>query len=195
MQALRKMEISRPVIALLLWAIGLDAMGHPTVEVKTNFGTFEMELYEDKAPLTVENFMTYVRAGFYRNVLFHRLVPNVLLQGGLYSAEWRLKVQRAPIANEGNNTLSNTKWSVAMAHDSNPNSAATEFFINLGDNSDFDFTPEGHTAYYCVFGEVTIGYETIKKMMEAGIISGGDFVGDQPARDLIIEDIKILTDN
>lgn len=171
------------------------ALALPKVEVKTSLGVIEIELYPDRAPRTVENFLAYVREGFYQNVLFHRLVPNVLLQGGAYTPDWRMKASRAPIASEAANSLSNTKWSVAMARGRSPDSATSEFFINLENNTDFDYVPDSTSAYYCVFGKVTGGQETLKKIAEIGIISGGDFVGDQPARPLIIEHIKILNDN
>ena len=171
------------------------AFALPKVEVKTNLGAFQIELYPDSAPRTVENFLSYVREGFYQKVLFHRLVPNVLLQGGAYTPNWQMKASRAPIPSEAANGLSNTQWSVAMAHGRSPDSATSEFFINLEDNTDFDYVRDSTSAYYCVFGKVTGGHETLKKIAEIGIISGGDFVGDQPARTLIIEHIKILNDN
>ncbi|MFN0315438.1 MAG: peptidylprolyl isomerase [Burkholderiales bacterium] len=183
------------ILRALLCTLCPAACAQPSVEVKTNLGSFEIELYPDKAPKTAENFLAYVREGFYQKVLFHRLVPNVLLQAGFYDSDWRMKTARSPVPSEAANGLSNTKWSVAMGHGRDPDSATSEFFINIGDNSDFDYAHDRSSAYYCVFGKVISGFDTLKKMVEPGIISGGDFVGDQPARPLIIEHIKILNAN
>lgn len=187
------MKIGNVFLLALLLPVATWA-AHPTVEIKTNLGSFEVELYNDKAPITVENFMQYVREGYYRDTLLHRLVPHVLLQGGLYGSDWRQRKTRPPIANEADNSLSNSKWSVAMVRGKEPDSATSEFFINLNDNTEFDFTGEGNSTYYCVFGEISSGHDTLKKMIEAGVIQGGDFVGDQPTHELIIEDIHILNE-
>jgi cyclophilin family peptidyl-prolyl cis-trans isomerase len=182
-------------VCVLLCALCPAAFALPSVEVKTNLGSFEIELYPEKAPATVANFLAYVREGFYEKVLFHRLVPNVLLQAGFYDSSWRMKTAHGPIPSEAANGLSNAQWSVAMGHGRSPDSATSEFFINIADNADFDYGRDGTSAYYCVFGKVTSGLDTIKKMLEPGIISGGDFVGDQPARPLVIEHIKLLNGN
>jgi cyclophilin family peptidyl-prolyl cis-trans isomerase len=193
------MSITKKYFALFI-AIGLNfstpaADAHPEVRVKTNLGEFELQLHEDRVPKTVENFLTYVREGFYKDTLFHRLVPGLLLQAGYYSSNWDAKHTRAPIPNEASKAGSNRKWTVAMGHGADAHSATSEFFINLNDNTDFDFQSGGDGAYYCAFGEITKGFDIVTKMLEAGIISGGDFIGDQPVRNIIIQDITILKDN
>lgn len=167
----------------------------PTVRFRTNHGTFDAELLESQAPVTVANFVTRVRQGFYRGTLFHRLVPGVLLQAGAYDEQWRLKAAGDPISNEGDSCAGNTKWSIAMAPSGDGRSSAAEFFINLGDNDDFDTGPGGAGRYACVFGEISEGHDTVRSMLGGGVVSGGDFIGDRPLADLILEDVLIINDN
>lgn len=186
------------IMALLVpgWLLAAGAaLGNPTIRFVTNFGNFEVELLESQAPLTVTHFLSHVTQGFYRDTLFHRLVPGVLLQGGAYSSTWQLKAGGERIPNEGENGVSNSKWTLAMSHGSDPHAASTEFFINLGDNSDFDHGAGNPGTYYCVFGEVSEGHDTIRKMVESGAMAGGDFIGDRPVQDIILNDIILISEN
>ncbi len=134
----------------------------PRVRFTTNLGTFVVELEPEKAPKTVENFLRYVRDGFYDGTVFHRVIPGFVVQGGGFTADLVQKPTRAPIPNEAANGLSNVRGTIAMARTSDPDSATAQFYINLRDNTALnrrDGTPAG--AGYCVFGRVVEGMDVV----------------------------------
>lgn len=135
------------------------------VAVKTDKGTFVIELYPDKAPITVKNFLTYVDNKFYDDTIFHRVIPGVVVQGGGMSEDYREKRTNQPIKNESDNGLLNKYKTVAMARFSNPDSATSQFFINLKNNEGFDSTKT--TPGYAVFGRIVAGMEVIEKISRA----------------------------
>jgi peptidyl-prolyl cis-trans isomerase A (cyclophilin A) len=137
---------------------------HPTVVLDTSKGPITLELYPDKAPLTVENFLKYVDDGFYDNLIFHRVIPKFMIQGGGMTDQMREKQEgkRAPIKNESGNGLSNKRGTIAMARTSDPNSATCQFFINHKDNPDLDTYGGG----YAVFGKVTQGMDVVDAIAE-----------------------------
>ena len=151
-----------PVAGVLL-AAGLYAAASqtpgsaaaPKIELETSKGKIVIELYPDKAPLSVENFVKYVNEGFYDGLIFHRVVPGFVVQGGGYTPDFKPRQVRAPIKLEAQNGLSNLRGTVAMARTSNPNSATSQFFINLVDNTQLDTLGGG----YAVFGKVVQGLE------------------------------------
>src|SRR5690606_28238101 len=130
-------------------------IARPKVALHTNMGDIVIELYEDKAPLSVANFLQYVRDGHYDGTIFHRVIDNFMVQGGGFTADLQLKPTRGPIQNEANNGLSNQRGAVAMARTTEPHSANAQFFINVVDNPRLDFVSDqnGLTWGYAVFGK------------------------------------------
>lgn len=171
-----------------------NAAQPPRVEVRTNMGAFVIELYPDYAPQTVANFLAYVNEGFYDNTLFHRLVRNFLLQGGAYSRDMTPKrATHPPVRNEGNHRISNERYTVAMARDADADSATSQFFVNLADNYTLDFEAPTPTGWgYCVFGRVTQGREAIDAMAAVEIMTGGDFIGDTPMKEIVLQTARVL---
>jgi cyclophilin family peptidyl-prolyl cis-trans isomerase len=176
------------LIAALLLSTNVIA-ADPQVEIKTNMGTIVLELYPDKAPKTVENFLQYVKDGFFKGTIFHRVIPGFMIQGGGFSADLAQKQTRGPIQNEAGNGLKNDTGTIAMARTNDPHSATAQFFINVNDNQMLDFTP-GNPGY-AVFGKVSKGMDVVKKI-EA--VQTGNRGGHQnvPVKPIIIEDAKIL---
>ena len=143
----------------------LAQAANPVVEFETNQGNFKIELYPDKAPKTVSNFLYYVDNGFYKETIFHRVISNFMIQGGGFTKEMTEKKTQAPIINESNNGLVNSAGSVAMARTNDPNSATAQFFVNLIDNNFLNYTsPEPSSIGYCVFGKVTEGMNIVHKI-------------------------------
>jgi len=167
---------------------------NPQVRVETNKGVIVMELDADKAPKTVENFLGYVKTGHYIGTIFHRVIPNFMIQGGGVTQEFQGKPLRPPVVNEANNGLSNKRGSVAMARTSEVNSATAQFFINLKDNQFLDFrneTPEGYG--YCVFGKVVEGMDVVDKIAAIPTGSGGPFQKDVPKDPVVIIKVTQVT--
>jgi peptidyl-prolyl cis-trans isomerase B (cyclophilin B) len=133
--------------------------GPPVVTLTTTMGTITITLFRDKAPVTVQNFLTYVRDGFYDGLVFHRVIKNFMIQGGWFDSNFNVKTTRGPILNEANNGLSNKRGTVAMARTDVVDSATSQFFINTVDNAFLDYKP---TSFgYAVFGEVTGGMDVV----------------------------------
>ena len=138
---------------------------NPTVLLETSSGDILVELYADKAPQTVANFLKYVDDGFYANTIFHRVIPGCMIQGGGLGARMDEKTTREPVTNEADNGLKNERGTLAMARTRDPHSATAQFFINLVDNDFLNHsspTPDGWG--YCVFGKVTEGMENVDKI-------------------------------
>ena len=137
----------------------------PVVVLETTMGPIKIGLHQDKAPITVSNFVKYVQARHYDGTIFHRVMPNFMIQGGGYDAKMVEKVTMAPIRNEARNGLRNSRGTVAMARTGDPNSATAQFFINVKDNHQLDFGIAG--AGYAVFGEVIEGMDVVDKIVVA----------------------------
>ncbi len=164
---------------------------NPQVVVETNQGNFIVELYPDKAPKTVANFLDYVNSGFYKDTIFHRVISSFMIQGGGFTATMAEKETRAPIINEASNGLSNTVGTVAMARTSDPNSATAQFFINLKDNQFLNYRgPEPELIGYCVFGRVLKGMDIVREIAATptGFVGG---YGDVPKTPIVIQSIKL----
>jgi len=132
------------------------------VELHTSAGVIRLELDDDKAPLSVENFLAYVKAGHYDGTVFHRVIKGFMIQGGGMDVDMKQKGTRAPITNEADNGLLNTKYTVAMARTSDPHSATAQFFINAADNAFLNFrAPNAQGWGYAVFGRVVSGQEVV----------------------------------
>lgn len=160
------------------------------VEMKTNQGTIEIELYNDKAPISAKNFEDYVNAGFYKGTVFHRVIPGFMVQGGGMNAQMEEKPNKAPIKNESYNGLKNTIGTLAMARTNNPNSATSQFFINTADN---DFLNKSTmNAGYAVFGKVIKGMDVVDKIEKVPTSNQG-MHQNVPRNPVIIESVKIKT--
>jgi cyclophilin family peptidyl-prolyl cis-trans isomerase len=170
---------------------GPAAAAGPVVEIKTNKGTIEVELYPDKAPVTVKNFLDYVDAGQYNGTIFHRVIKDFMIQGGGFTPDGQQKPTKPPIKNEANNGLKNSRGTLAMARTAVVDSATSQFFINHADNAFLDFkneTPQGYG--YCVFGKVTGGMDVVDVIATSP--KGGNaqpVFQDRPKDDVIIESI------
>lgn len=135
------------------------------VLLKTNQGDVTIQLYPEKAPKTVDNFLQYVRDGFYKNTIFHRVIPDFMIQGGGFEANLKQKETRSPIKNEANNGLSNKRGTIAMARTGVVDSATAQFFINVKDNTFLDHRAPTPADYgYAVFGEVVDGMDVVDKI-------------------------------
>lgn len=140
----------------------------PRVRVKTTLGDFVIELDKEKAPITVENFLTYVNDGFFKQTIVHRVVPGFVVQAGGYDADFQQKPTRPPIKNEWRNGLKNLRGTLSMARTSDADSATSQFFINLVDNDALDMArPQTGNAAYAVFGRVVEGWDVIEKIVAA----------------------------
>lgn len=188
------MQIFKQVVLLsCLWLGTLLTPAHAAtlVEFETSAGNFTVEVYADKAPKTVENFLAYVNAGFYNNTIFHRVISRFMIQGGGFERDLTEKATRAPIVNESNNGLLNQTGTIAMARTPDPDSATAQFFINLADNQFLNYTsPEPDFIGYCVFGKVVSGMDVVHKI---GTVPTGNAKGfsDVPIRPLMIKSAKI----
>jgi len=167
-----------------------------TVEIKTNLGDVVVELYSDKAPKTVENFLQYVDEGFFKNTIFHRVIPNFMVQGGGFNTDLTQKPTRSPIPIESNNGLKNETGTIAMARTSDPNSATAQFFINVANNDFLNFKAPNASGYgYTVFGKVTQGMDVINKIAATPTGSAGPLSRDVPKTAVIIQDIVRIVDS
>ncbi len=171
----------------------LPAWAGPKVMLETSQGEITLELDADKAPKTVENFLAYVRDGHYNGTVFHRVIPDFMIQGGGFGADFVQKPTRAPIQNEADNGLKNVRGTIAMARTNNPHSATAQFFINTVDNSFLDHqspTPQGWG--YAVFGKVVAGMEVVDRIQRLPTGPGGPFRGDVPRETVLIKQARIL---
>ncbi len=161
---------------------------------KTSLGNITMEVYPDKAPKTVENFLQYVKDKHYDGTIFHRVIDGFMVQGGGFTADLRQKPTRAPVANEADNGLSNARGTVAMARTNEPNSATAQFFVNVADNSRLDFVSKenGFTWGYCVFGKVIEGLDVVDQIKATETGPAGPFQKDVPKTPIVITSAEIL---
>ena len=183
-------------LLLGLWAIAFCVTAHaanPQVELQTNKGTIVIELYPDKAPATVENFMRYVKAGYYNGTIFHRVIPGFMIQGGGYSQAYQKKQTNEPVRNEADNRLQNNIGTVAMARTDNPHSATSQFFINVADNGRLNYRSPTIEGYgYTVFCKVVKGMGVVNGIANSPTGSGGPFPMDVPVSMVIIEQAKVV---
>ena len=163
------------------------ATSNPRVVIKTSEGDITVQLFADKSPVTVANFLAYVDSGFYNGTIFHRVIPEFMIQGGGYGPDMKEKPTREPIANESGNGLHNTRGTLAMARTNNPDSATSQFFINQRSNLRLD-GEEGH-AGYTVFGEVIQGMDIVDFIATAptGTVAGNS---DVPKQAIVIKEIQ-----
>lgn len=166
------------------------------VLMKTNKGDITIELNQEKAPITVTNFLSYVDKKFYDGTIFHRVIAEFMIQGGGVEADGKEKPTDKPIKNEWQNGLKNVKYSVAMARKGqgpdSPNSATSQFFINTVDNPNLD-RPQADKAAYCVFGKVVAGTETVEKIRKVETVLDGRTEKSKPVEQIKIESVRRLT--
>jgi peptidyl-prolyl cis-trans isomerase B (cyclophilin B) len=169
-------------------------MANPTVALETNHGRIVLELDAAEAPKTVENFLEYVRAGFYDGTLFHRVIPNFMIQGGGFDGQQRQKPTRAAIQNEADNRLTNERGTIAMARTNDPHSATAQFFINLKDNSFLNHTGKNAQGWgYTVFGKVTEGMDVVDKIARIAT-SPGRISEAVPREAVVIEKATVASE-
>ena len=163
-----------------------------TVEMQTSAGTIRIELDDAKAPVSVANFLAYVKAGHYDGTVFHRVIKGFMVQGGGFEPGMKQKKARDPIDNEATNGLKNDKYTVAMARTNDPHSASAQFFINAKDNDFLNFkSPNGAGWGYCVFGKVVEGMDVVDKIEGVKTAKSG-FHDDVPVEDVLIQKAEVL---
>ena len=186
------MKFKNLLLCGLLLSASINAFAAPSVEFQTSQGNFTVELYPEKAPKTVANFLQYVKDGFYENTIFHRVINHFMIQGGGFERDLSEKSTRAAIANEASNGLLNELGTIAMARTADPDSASAQFFVNLTDNQFLNYvSPDPDQIGYCVFGKVTSGIEVVQKI---GLVQTNT-VGrnsDVPVKPIIIKSVKLL---
>ena len=166
-------------VALLLFALALSGnaaekkTNNPVVVIETSMGDITVELFKDKAPKSVENFLSYVKEDFYRGTVFHRVIKNFMIQGGGFTTAMVKKPTKPPIANESSNGLHNNRGTIAMARTADPNSATSQFFINTKDNAGLDRPQEPNG--YAVFGKVTSGMDVVDKIENVATTTKGGY--------------------
>ena len=186
------------VAILAVLVAGPAFAANPQVEIETTAGTIKLELYPEATPKTVENFLKYVNAGQYSGTQFHRVIKGFMIQGGGYDAEFRERPTRPPVPIESELSvkagLSNKPGMVSMARTSDPNSATSQFFINVGDNKRLDFKSADPQGYgYTVFGKVIAGMDVVDKIAKGATGAGGKFPTDVPVERVVIKSARVIT--
>ena len=172
----------------LTFQLQLVHAANPKVKMETSKGTIIIELYADKAPKSVANFLSYVNAGAYDGTIFHRVIKDFMNQGGGFTPDYKKVDTKDPIQNEADNGLKNLKYTVAMARTGEPHSATNQFFINTADNAFLDYTGKSMRDWgYAVFGNVIEGQNVADIISRAATGSGGPFSQDVPRTPIIIE--------
>lgn len=167
-------------------------MHNPKVIFHTNKGEITIELYPDKAPKTVENFLRYAREGFFNGTIFHRVIPGFVIQGGGHTPDMDRKPTHEPIENEADNGLKNEQYTLSMARTMDPHSATSQFFINLNDNAFLDFRSKDMDGWgYAVFGKVVDGTDTVDAIAK---VPTGNYAGHQdvPKEPIVIESTDVI---
>ena len=189
-------QMSMARIAVFFFALFLSTIviaAAPQVEFKTSLGTIVVELSPEKAPRTVENFVQYVKDGFYDGTIFHRVISDFMVQGGGFGADFKEKKTRAPVRNEAETGVKNTVGTIAMARTSDPHSATAQFFINVTDNAMLDFKYPTEQGYgYCAFGKVVKGMDVVERIKKVATGPGPAPHRDVPAKPVVIESARVL---
>jgi cyclophilin family peptidyl-prolyl cis-trans isomerase len=172
-------------------SLGANAQ-NPQVEMRTSMGVIVLELQPENAPETVKNFLQYVKDGFYNGTIFHRVISDFMIQGGGFTADLAAKKTRDPIKHEGGNGLRNQVGTIAMARTADPNSATSQFFINVVDNQMLDFRGPGPQEIgYCVFGRVIKGLDVVNKIRSVDTTVRGPHQ-NVPVQTITIEKVTVL---
>ncbi|MGC9315783.1 MAG: peptidylprolyl isomerase [bacterium] len=189
------------IIAMLAFGVAfaeeseakMEAGKNPVVRITTNMGNIDVELYPEKAPITVENFLTYVEEDYFNGTIFHRVIKDFMIQGGGFTADLQKKDTHDPIKNEANNGLKNDRGTIAMARTNDPHSATAQFFINHKDNTFLNFTGENPRGWgYAVFGKVIDGMDVVDKIAETPTGPKSPFPSDVPQTTIVMEKVEVL---
>jgi len=181
------------IILLNLLNIGVNAemTTNTIISIKTTSGDIKIELFDDKAPKTSQNFKEYIKSGYFNDTIFHRVIKDFMIQGGGFTLDMQQKETLSPIKNEANNMVMNERGTIAMARTNDPHSASAQFFINLKDNNFLNFKDETIQGWgYCVFGKVLEGMETVDEIAKVKTGSYGPHQ-DVPNEPIIIKEIII----
>lgn len=173
----------------LSFAATQSSSTHPQVILHTNQGDITIELYEDKAPVSVANFLQYAESGFYNNTIFHRVVKRFVIQGGGFDTKLKEKPNGKPIVNESGNGLHNDRWTVAMARTMDPNSATSQFYINMRMNGSLD-SKYGKPGY-AVFGKVIDGFHVVQDINRQPIRNAGGALAEMPVNMMFIKSVTV----
>lgn len=185
--------ISACAIALLLSINSNVFAANPKVRMETTKGTIIIELYPDKAPKTVENFLHYVNEGKYEGTIFHRVIKRFMNQGGGYTSDFKKVDTFSPIQNEADNGLKNKRGTIAMARTGDPHSATNQFFVNTADNAFLDHTSKSSRGWgYCVFGTVVDGMEVMDRIARVKTGANGPFKQDVPMEEVLIQKASVV---
>ena len=194
---MNRMNLFCVLLLTVAIAVGADAFGqskkaNPRILMQTSLGDIELELNASKAPVSVENFLNYVKSGFYANTIFHRVISGFMIQGGGFDQGLNQKPTQAPIKNEAGNGLSNKRGTIAYARTNVVNSATSQFFINHRDNPGLDHSDESDMGFgYAVFGKVVKGMDVVDKI--AAVKTGTQkAMGDVPVTPVVILSVKVL---
>ena len=188
---MRQLLSSSMAAAVLLAAAPGAIAANPQVEIKTSMGSMTVELYENKAPKTVKNFLEYVNANFYSGTIFHRVIPGFMIQGGGFTKDMNQKPTRPSIEHEGAACGTNEAGTLAMARTGDPNSATSQFFINVVDNARLNYTLPPNGWGYCAFGKVTKGMDVAQKIVAVPTTSLGPHQ-NVPKDPITIESVTLL---
>lgn len=189
---MKKNHLKFWLCTLLFALFAINSQAATRLEIETSQGNITVELYPEKAPKTVANFLQYAKDGFYENTIFHRVINHFMIQGGGFERDLTEKPTRAPIANEADNGLLNETGTIAMARTMDPDSATAQFFINLIDNPFLNFvSPDPEQIGYCVFGKVISGMDVVQKIGVSPTGNVGRFT-DVPIKPIIIKSVKLL---
>ncbi len=170
---------------ILLLSTGANA-DNPTVIMETSEGSITIELFADKAPASVKNFLSYVDDGYYNGLIFHRVIPDFMVQGGGFKPNMKRKSGQSSVHNEADNGLKNTRGTLAMARTGDPHSATSQFFINLADNSYLDFRNRSQGGWgYAVFAKVVEGMDVVDKIARTPTVNEGGYE-NVPREDIVI---------
>jgi peptidyl-prolyl cis-trans isomerase A (cyclophilin A)/peptidyl-prolyl cis-trans isomerase B (cyclophilin B) len=180
--------VGATLLASITVAVPMAEAKNPVVVIKTSMGTIKAEIYADKAPGTAENFLKYVDDKFYDGLIFHRVIPGFMIQGGGMDKNLEQRKTRAPIKNEASNGVKNTVGTLSMARTMDPNSATAQFFINTVDNKSLDYNER--SAGYAVFGKVTEGMDVVNKISAVKTGTPKPMMSDVPETAVTIESIR-----
>ena len=180
------------LITLVTAGVTMAAAGNPKVEMETSKGKMVIELFPDKAPETVKNFLNYVETKYYDGTIFHRVIPKFMIQGGGFTSDMKQKSAGAPIKNEADNGLKNERGTIAMARTGDPHSATAQFFINSVNNDFLNHKSKTQQGWgYVVFGKVISGMDVIDAISAVKTVTRGSF-RDVPAETIEIRSAKVL---
>jgi len=180
------------ILIAALWSVA-SFSANPQVELKTNMGVIVLELYPERTPATVKNFIQYVKDGHYNGTVFHRVIPKFMIQGGGFSPDFKQRPVGKPIRNEAANGIKNIVGTVAMARTSEPHSATAQFFINIADNDFLNFRYPTREGYgYCAFGRVIKGMNVVQRIASVATGAGPAPHRDVPRQPIVIEQATVI---